>query len=116
MSLNNQEAGDEVRSIIGIGKERRFLPADEEEAVLPAIEIAQEPEDAEHHLSTLDPVAGAPDEELTGAGAAHAELGDAEPESAAETSDLDLTPGALDKNNDPVFHFQFQLLEYRMRR
>jgi len=102
LSLNNQEAGDEVRSIIGIGKERRFLPADEEEAALPAIEIAQEPEDAEHHLSTLDPVAGAPDEELTGAGAGHAELGDAEPESAAETSDLDLTPGALDKNNDPV--------------
>jgi RNA polymerase primary sigma factor len=102
LSLNNQEAGDEVRSIIGIGKERRFLPADEEEAVLPAIEIAQEPEDAEHHLSTLDPVAGAPDEDLASAGAAHAELGDTEPESAAETSDLDLTPGALDKNNDPV--------------
>jgi len=102
LSLNNQEAGDEVRSIIGIGKERRFLPADEEEAVLPAIEIAQEPEDAEHHLSTLDSVAGAPDEDLASAGAAHSELGDTEPESAAETSDLDLTPGALDKNNDPV--------------
>jgi RNA polymerase primary sigma factor len=102
LSLNNQEAGDEVRSIIGIRKERRFLPADEEEASLPAIEIAAEPEDAEHHLSTLDPVAGASDEDLAGAGAAHAELGEAEPESAAEPSDLDLTPGALDKNNDPV--------------
>jgi len=103
LSLNNQEAGDEVRSIIGIGKERRFLPADEEEATLPTIEIAPEPEEADQHLS-LDPTGVSPDEDLVGGAGAHAvsELGEQERDSATDSSDLDLTPGALDKNNDPV--------------
>jgi RNA polymerase primary sigma factor len=103
LSLNNQEAGDEVRSIIGIGKERRFLPADEEEATLPTIEIAPEPEEADQHLS-LDPTGVSPDEDLVGGAGAHAvsELGEPERDSATDSSDLDLTPGALDKNNDPV--------------
>ncbi|HWX37952.1 MAG TPA: RNA polymerase sigma factor RpoD [Candidatus Sulfotelmatobacter sp.] len=103
MSLNNQEAGDEVRSIIGIGKERRFLPADEVEAALPAIEIAPEAEDADEHVSALDPISAGSDEDIVAAGShSVSELGDGERDSSVETSDLDLTPGALDKNNDPV--------------
>ena len=103
LSLNNQEAGDEVRSIIGIGKERRFLPTDEVEAALPAIEIAPEPEDADEHVSALDPTSAGSDEDIVSAGShSVSELGDGERDSSVETSDLDLTPGALDKNNDPV--------------
>ena len=103
LSLNNQEAGDEVRSIIGIGKERRFLPADEVEAALPAIEIAPEAEDADEHVSALDPISAGSDEDIVAAGShSVSELGDGERDSSVETSDLDLTPGALDKNNDPV--------------
>jgi len=97
--VNNQEAGDEVRSIIGIGKDRRLPSAEEDEGTLPAIEITVEADEAEPHLSALD--AASDDDLLPGGVASVAEAGEADREPAME-SDLDLTPGALDKNNDPV--------------
>ncbi len=103
MSLNNQEAGEEVRSIIGIGKERRYLLPEEEDGVLPAVEAAPEPEEGEHHLSGFEPIGGAADEDIAAANPAHpADAVDAEPGAVAEEGELDLTPGMLDKNNDPV--------------
>jgi RNA polymerase primary sigma factor len=103
LSLNNQEAGEEVRSIIGIGKERRYLLPEEEDGVLPAVEAAPEPEEGEHHLSGFEPIGGAADEDIAAANPAHpTDAVDAEPGAVAEEGELDLTPGMLDKNNDPV--------------
>lgn len=103
MSLNNQETGDEVRSIIGIGKERRYLLPDEEESVLPAAEPVAEPEEGEHHLA-FEQTGAAADEEVAAVGVAPGTGDGAEVEhgAVAEEGELDLTPGMLDKNNDPV--------------
>jgi RNA polymerase primary sigma factor len=104
LSLNNQEAGEEVRSIIGIGKERRYLLPDEEEGVLPAVETPAEPEESEHQLSAFEQIGVAVDEDAAPANSAQAipDSVDAEHGAAAEEGELDLTPGLLDKNNDPV--------------
>ena len=104
MSLNNQEAGEEVRSIIGIGKERRYLLPDEEESVLPAAEATPEPEEGEHHLSPFEQTGVAADEDIApvNAGQAVPDAVDAEHGAVVEEGELDLTPGMLDKNNDPV--------------
>ncbi len=104
MSLNNQEAGEEVRSLIGIGKERRYLLPDEEESVLPAAETPHEPEEGEQHLSGFEALGTGADDEVASAGAAQtiADVIDPEPGPVPEDGDLDLTPGLLDKNNDPV--------------
>jgi RNA polymerase primary sigma factor len=104
LPLNNHESGDEVRSIIGIGKERRYLLPDEEESVLPAVDPSPEPEDGEHHLSGFDQIGVAGEEDITAGGAALAIPDGAEGDhgAVAEEGELDLTPGMLDKNNDPV--------------
>ena len=104
MSLNNQEAGEEVRSIIGIGKERRYLLPDEEERVLPAVETSPETEEGEHQISAFDQTGVAVDEDAAPANSAQVtpDTVDAEHGAVAEEGELDLTPGLLDKNNDPV--------------
>ncbi len=107
MSLNNQEAGEEVRSIIGIGKERKYLLPDEDEGVLPVAKAEPQAEESEP-FSTFEPAgdeeASSPDAHDSAHDAAHSASGafDAEAGPLAQDSDLDLTPGALDKNNDPV--------------
>ena len=104
MSLNNQEAGEEVRSIIGIGKERRFLLPEEEEGVLPAAETSREPEEGEQHLSGFEQIGVAADEDIAAVSSplAPTDAVDVEHGTIAEEGELDLTPGMLDKNNDPV--------------
>jgi RNA polymerase primary sigma factor len=104
LSLNNQEAGEEVRSIIGIGKERRFLLPDEEEGVLPAVETSREPEEGEQHLSGFEQIGVAADEDIAAVSSplAPTDTVDVEHGTVAEEGELDLTPGMLDKNNDPV--------------
>ena len=67
MALNNQETGEEVRSIIGIGKERRYLLPDEEEHVLPAVDPSAEPEEGDAHLSAFEATGIAGDEEVAAA-------------------------------------------------
>jgi RNA polymerase primary sigma factor len=107
LSLNNQEAGEEVRSIIGIGKERKYLLPDEDEGVLPVAKAEPQAEESEP-FSTFEPAgdeeAVSPDAHDSAHEAAHSASGafDAEAGPLAQDSDLDLTPGALDKNNDPV--------------
>ncbi len=80
-----------------------MLP-DEEEAVLPAVETSPEPEDGEHHLSPFEQTGVAADEDLAVAGSAQTSADAVDPEHGvvAEEGELDLTPGMLDKNNDPV--------------
>ncbi len=104
MSLNNQEAGEAVRSLIGIGKERRYLLPDEEESALPAVETSQEPEESEQHVSAFEQIGIAADEDIAPVNAAQAvpDAVDAEHGVVADEGELDLTPGMLDKNNDPV--------------
>jgi RNA polymerase primary sigma factor len=104
LSLNNQEAGEAVRSLIGIGKERRYLLPDEEESALPAVETSQEPEESEQHVSAFEQIGIAADEDIAPVNAAQAvpDAVDAEHGVVADEGELDLTPGMLDKNNDPV--------------
>ena len=104
MSLNNQETGEEVRSIIGIAKERRYLLPDEEDSALPVVEASPEPEESEHHLSAFEQIGIASDEDIAPVNAAQTipDAVDAEHGAVTEEGELDLTPGMLDKNNDPV--------------
>jgi len=104
LSLNNQEAGEEVRSIIGIGKERRYLLPDEEDGVLPAAEISPEPEESRHGVSAFEPIGIAADEDIAAVNSTNiaTDVVEVEHGPVAEEGDLDLTPGMLDKNNDPV--------------
>jgi RNA polymerase primary sigma factor len=101
LPLNNQETSEEVRSIIGIGKERRYILPDEEESVLPAPEASPEVEEGETHLSAFE---GAAEEDIVPAAGAQAfpDAAESDRPVANEDGDLDLTPGMLDKNNDPV--------------
>ena len=97
MSLNNQETGEEVRSIIGIGKERRYLLPDEEESVLPAVETSPEPEEGEHHLSAFDQTGVATDEDSAAVNSPQTSTDpvDIEHGAVAEDGELDLRRGCL---------------------
>jgi RNA polymerase primary sigma factor len=101
---------EEVRNLISVGKERGYLLSDEVDNVLPAgVHSSEEIDDL---LSTFERIGISIYEDLAAAKAAHAtpehvvsdpptiEWSDRFP--VAEDSELDLTPGMLDKNNDPV--------------
>ena len=103
LSLNNQETGEEVRSIIGIRKERRYLLPDEEDSALPVVKTSPEPEEADHQLSPFDQSGIAAEEDIATSGSQmSSEAVDLEHGAVPEEGELDLTPGMLDKNNDPV--------------
>ncbi|MDQ3211041.1 MAG: RNA polymerase sigma factor RpoD [Acidobacteriota bacterium] len=97
MALSIEEKYDEVRQLISIGKEKGYLLYDEVNELLPAdITSADELDDL---FSTF--------------GSAGIEVVDSEQKyredklldrtgEGAEELELDLTPGALDKTNDPV--------------
>ncbi len=103
LALNNQETGEEVRSIIGIGKERRYLLPDEEEHVLPAVDPSPEPEEGDQHLSPFEQTGVAGDDDAApNAALAIPDAHDTDHGAVPEEGELDLTPGMLDKNNDPV--------------
>ncbi len=108
MSLAIEEKYDQVRTLIATGKERGYLLYDEINDVLPAeIHSSEEIEDL---LSTFERYGIEVYEDLTAAKTARAALEAAEPSEAepkedvsgAEEAELDLTPGLLDKSNDPV--------------
>jgi len=101
---------EEVRNLINVGKERGYLLSDEVDSVLPAgVHSSEEIDDL---LSTFERIGISIYEDLAAAKAARAtpdpvvsetstvEWSDRFP--VAEESELDLTPGMLDKNNDPV--------------
>src|SRR6266568_8436422 len=90
-----------------MGKERGYLLYDEVNDILPAeVHSSEEIDDL---LSTFERYGIDIYEDAATAKAARAALelsdapeGEAKEEPAAEESDLDLTPGALEKTNDPV--------------
>ncbi|MDE3171122.1 MAG: sigma-70 family RNA polymerase sigma factor, partial [Acidobacteriota bacterium] len=101
-----EEKYDQVRHLIAMGKERGYLLYDEVNDLLPAeVHSSEEIDDL---LSTFERYGIDVYEDLSTAKAAlaAAESSDgAEPskeEAASEDGDLDLTPGTLEKTNDPV--------------
>jgi len=107
VSLALEEKYDQVRQLIAMGKERGYLLYDEVNDILPAeVHSSEEIDDL---LSTFERNGIDVYEDLSTAKAALAAADSAdtaEPaakeEAASEDGDLDLTPGTLEKTNDPV--------------
>ena len=105
MTLAIEEKYDQVRQLINMGKERGYLLYDEVNDLLPPeIHSSEEIDDL---LSTFERYGIDVYEDLASAKAALA--AESAPksrvvkeESPAEDSELDLTPGSLEKTNDPV--------------
>jgi RNA polymerase primary sigma factor len=101
---------EQVRHLISVGKERGYLLSEEVEQVLPA--ELHSTEEIDDLLSTFERIGITLYEDLAAAKAARATVDPIISESptgewgekavVAEDGDLDLTPGMLDKNNDPV--------------
>src|SRR5689334_17026086 len=91
--LSIEEKYDEIRQLITIGKEKGYLLYDEVNELLPAdITSSEELDDlfstfGSAGIEVVDSEKSYRDEKL---------------QEGAEEGDLDLTPGALDKTNDPV--------------
>ena len=108
MALALEEKYDQVRQLINMGKERGYLLYDEVNDILPAeIHSSDEIDDL---LSTFERYGIDIYEDAAAAKVARAALDAAEPAepeakeepAGADESDLDLTPGLLEKTNDPV--------------
>jgi RNA polymerase primary sigma factor len=111
VTLALEEKYDQVRQLIAMGKERGYLLYDEVNDILPAeVHSSEEIDDL---LSTFERYGIDVYEDLSTAKAALAAAdgdGGAEPVkddspaigAASEDGDLDLTPGTLEKTNDPV--------------
>jgi RNA polymerase primary sigma factor len=110
VTLALEEKYDQVRQLITMGKERGYLLYDEVNDILPAeVHSSEEIDDL---LSTFERYGIDVYEDLSTAKAALAAAdadGGAEPPkddtpvpAASEDGDLDLTPGTLEKTNDPV--------------
>jgi RNA polymerase primary sigma factor len=102
-----EERYDQVRQLIGIGKERGYLLYDEVNAILPP--EVHSSEEIDEMLSALERYGiniyeHAPSAEAARDGAETADFRAEEPkeEFTSEGSELDLTPGILEKTNDPV--------------
>jgi RNA polymerase primary sigma factor len=105
VTLALEEKYDQVRQLINMGKERGYLLYDEVNDMLPPeIHSSEEIDDL---LSTFERYGIDVYEDLASAKAAlAADAGEVvetkEESSPAEESELDLTPGSLEKTNDPV--------------
>jgi RNA polymerase primary sigma factor len=106
VTLALEEKYDQVRQLIAMGKERGYLLYDEVNDILPAeVHSSEEIDDL---LSTFERYGIDVYEDLSTAKAALAAADSAEPaeiekaEPAQEDGELDLTPGTLEKTNDPV--------------
>src|SRR3984893_9215902 len=101
---------EQVRNLISVGKERGYLLSEEVEQVLPA--ELHSTEEIDDLLSTFERVGISLYEDLAAAKAACAAADPVASESpseewsdktpVAEEGELDLTPGMVEKNNDPV--------------
>jgi RNA polymerase primary sigma factor len=105
LALVIEEKYDQVRQLIGIGKERGYLLYDEMNGVLPP--EVHSSEEIDEVLSAFESYGIAVYEDATAAEAARgaAEASDfAEPKGNFPTdhNELDLTPATLDKTDDPV--------------
>jgi RNA polymerase primary sigma factor len=107
VTLALEEKYDQVRQLIAMGKERGYLLYDEVNDILPAeVHSSEEIDDL---LSTFERYGIDVYEDLSSAKAAlaAADSSDApeapvKEESSSEDGELDLTPGTLEKTNDPV--------------
>src|SRR5713101_4375657 len=107
LALAIEEKYDQVRQLINMGKERGYLLYDEVNDILPAeVHSSEEIDDL---LSTferygIDIYEDAATAKAARAAAEAVETVEAEPkeEVATEEVELDLTPGTLEKTNDPV--------------
>ena len=105
MTLALEEKYDQVRQLIAMGKERGYLLYDEVNDILPAeVHSSEEIDDL---LSTFERYGIDVYEDLSTAKAALAAADSAEPvevekDTPEVETELDLTPGTLEKTNDPV--------------
>ena len=104
MALAIEEKYDQVRQLINMGKERGYLLYDEVNDILPPeVHSSEEIDDL---LSTFERYGIDIYEDAATAKAARAAAEVVEPEpkeeAAGEEVELDLTPGTLEKTNDPV--------------
>jgi RNA polymerase primary sigma factor len=109
LALALEEKYDQVRQLITLGKERGYLLYDEVNDILPA--EVHSSEDIDDLLSTferygIDVYEDAGAAKLARAAVEAAEPAEVEakeePAAIAEDNELDLTPGTLEKTNDPV--------------
>jgi RNA polymerase primary sigma factor len=107
--LGIEEKYDQVRQLIAMGKERGYLLYDEVNDILPA-EVASS-EEIDDLLSTFERYGIEVYEDAAAAKLARAAAdatetaepaGDSRAGADEQESELDLTPGALEKTNDPV--------------
>ena len=104
VTLALEEKYDQVRQLINMGKERGYLLYDEVNDLLPPeIHSSEEIDDL---LSTFERYGIDVYEDLASAKAALAadspDVVETKEEAPAEEGELDLTPGSLEKTNDPV--------------
>jgi RNA polymerase primary sigma factor len=92
--LSIEEKYDEIRQLITIGKEKGYLLYDEVNELLPADITSSE------ELDDLFSTFGSAGIEVVDSEKSY--LGEKIQGEGGEEGDLDLTPGALDKTNDPV--------------
>src|SRR6267143_1502934 len=96
MALSIEERYDEVRQLIQVGKEKGYLLFDEVNDMLPSeITSAEDLDDLFNAFSTAGTKAADSDKAYRGEK-------DFDRDGSEEGPELDLTPGALDKTNDPV--------------
>ncbi len=105
MTVALEEKYDQVRQLIAMGKERGYLLYDEVNDILPPeVHSSEEIDDL---LSTFERYGIDVYEDLSSAKAALAasdstEVIEVKEEVSSEDGELDLTPGTLEKTNDPV--------------
>src|SRR6266849_3383397 len=105
LALAIEENYDQVRQLINMGKERGYLLYDEVNDILPA--EVHSSEEIDELLSTFERYGIDVYEDLSSAKAALAaadagETIEVKEEAPSEEVELDLTPGQLEKTNDPV--------------
>ena len=94
--MSIEEKYDEVRQLIAVGKEKGYLLYDEVNELLPSEVTSSE------ELDDLFNAFGSAGIEVVDSDKAYRGDKDFDREGSAEEPELDLTPGALDKTNDPV--------------
>jgi RNA polymerase primary sigma factor len=94
--LSIEERYDEVRQLVTIGKEKGYLLYDEVNELLPSEIVSAE------DLDDLFNVFGSAGIEIVDSDKAYRGDKDFDRDGAGDEPQLDLTPGVLDKTNDPV--------------
>jgi len=96
MSLSIEERYDEVRQLISTGKDKGYLLYDEINEILPSEIISAE------DIDELFSAFGSAGIEIVDSDKAYRGDKDFDRDGSSDGQELDLTPGTLDKTNDPV--------------